>query len=89
MSATVANQALRRGLASGLPKLGLPESEALEVADRVRESLAYLRELKPAIRALVADCYANSTTAAFGMQIGLVAGAAISAWFIKEKALSK
>lgn len=89
MSATVANSALRRNLASDLPRLGLPESEALEIADRVRESLAYLRELKPAVRSLVADCYARSTTAAFGLQIGLVAGAAASAWLISEKALSR
>ena len=89
MSATVANSALRNNLASALPRLGLPESEALEIADRVRESLAYLRELKPAVRSLVADCYARSTTAAFGMQIGLVAGAAVSAWLIREKALSR
>ena len=89
MSATVANQALRKGLASELPRLGLPESEALQIADRVRQSLAYLRELEPAVRSLVADCYARSTTAAFGLQIGLVAGAAVSAWLIKEKALSR
>lgn len=89
MSATVANSALRKNLASELPRLGLPESEALEIAERVRESLAYLRELKPTVRGLVADCYARSTTAAFGMQIGLVAGAAISAWLIREKALSR
>ena len=89
MSATVANQALRKNLAQDLPKLGIPEKEAIEIADRVRESLRYLRELDPKVRALVADCYARSTTAAFTLEIGLVAGAAISAWFIKEKALGK
>lgn len=89
MSATVANQALRKGLASELPSLGLPEDKALEIADRVRQSLAYLRQLDPDIRAVVADCYAKSTTAAFGLQIGLVAGAAVSAWFIAEKALGR
>lgn len=88
MSATVANQALRNNLANEIPKLGLPEKQANEIADRVRLSLAYLRRLEPRVRALVADCYARSTTAAFVLEIGLVAGAAISAWFIREKALS-
>lgn len=89
ISATVANQALRKNLANELPTLGLPEKEALEIAQRVRESLAYLRQLEPSVRAVVADCYAKSTSAAFGLQIGLVAGAALSAWLIKEKALSR
>jgi multidrug resistance protein len=89
MSATVANSALRKNLTEKLPTLGLPEAEALEIAERVRQSLAYLKDLKPAVRAVVADCYAGSTSHAFGLQIGLVAGAALSAWLIKEKALSR
>lgn len=89
VSATAANQALRSSLTSELPTLGLPEEEALEIANKVRESLAYLRQLEPGVRKVVADCYAHSTTAAFVLQIGLVAGAAVSALFIKEKALSK
>lgn len=89
MSATVANSALRENLTARLPALGLPEAEALEIAERVRQSLAYLRELEPAVRAVVAECYAAGTRSAFGLQIGLVAGAAVSAWLIKEKALSK
>lgn len=89
ISATAANQALRSSLASELPRLGLPESEALEIAGKVRESLEYLRQLEPSVREIVVDCYARSTRAAFTLQICLVAGAAISALFIKEKALGK
>lgn len=89
ISATVANQYLRKSLASELPTLGLPEDEALDIADKVRQSLAYLKELDPKIRAVVEHCFARSTNAAFGLQIALVAGAAISAWFIREKKLSK
>jgi MFS family permease len=89
LSATVANNALRNNLASEIPKLGLPEGEALEIAEKVRQSLAYLRDLEPSVRAVVEDCYARSTSAAFALQIALVAGAAISAWFIREKSLSR
>jgi MFS family permease len=89
VSATVANQALRKNLAAELPSLGLPESKALEIAERVRQSLAYLRKLEPEVRAIVVDCYTKSTSAAFALQVALVAGAFISAWFIREKALSK
>lgn len=89
MSATVANQALRRSLATKLPALGLPEDEAYEIANQVRQSLSYLKRLHPKVRAVVADCYAQSTTATFGLQIGLSFGAAISAWFIWEKVLTR
>lgn len=89
LSATVANNALRNNLASELPKLGLPEWEALEIADKVRQSLAYLRDLEPDVRAVVEACYARSTSAAFVLQIALTSGAAISAWLIREKSLSR
>lgn len=89
MSATVANQSLRKDLAFELPRLGLPEGQALEIADKVRQSLEYLRGLDPRIRSVVEDCFARSTTAAFGFQIALVFGAFLSAWFIREKALGK
>lgn len=84
ISATVANQELRKHLESALSG-----SEAKEIAMHVRESLGFLKTLSPEVRALVADCYARSTRATFGLQIGLVCGAAIAAWFIREKALSR
>lgn len=89
MSATVANSQLRRNLATSLPKLGLDKQEALNIAENVRQSLDYLQQLEPRIKAVVIESYAGSTSAAFALQIGLVAGAAVSAWFIKEKTLGK
>ncbi|KAK4547157.1 hypothetical protein LTR36_001378 [Oleoguttula mirabilis] len=88
MSATLANQALKSSLASELPSLGLSKEEALQIAEMVRQSLENLRGLAPDVRAIVVDAYAKSTTAAQGCGLGLVAGAAISAWFISEKALA-
>lgn len=89
ISATVANQVLRKSLASELPALGLPQKMAIEIANNVRQSLDYLRKLEPDVRAVVVDCYARSTSAAFALQVALIAGAAVSAWFIREKALSR
>ncbi|GAB7338282.1 hypothetical protein MBLNU457_4601t1 [Dothideomycetes sp. NU457] len=85
ISATVANQALKEHLKDELSS----GKAALEIADRVRRNLDYIKTLTPEMRAVVADCYARSTRAAFGVEIGLVAGAAIAAWFIREKSLGK
>ncbi|KAF2103016.1 multidrug resistance protein fnx1 [Rhizodiscina lignyota] len=85
LSATVANQALRHYLDL---ELGTGK-DAAEIAERVRQSLAYLRQLSPEVRAIVADCYANSTRWAFALQIVIVSGAALSAWFIREKSLNR
>ncbi|KAF7197016.1 Vacuolar membrane amino acid uptake transporter fnx2 [Pseudocercospora fuligena] len=89
MSATVANYVLREDLSSRLPALGLPEDQAVEIAERVRESLAYLKHLDPKIREVVVQCFAKSTNAAFGLQVILVFGAAVATWGIREEALSK
>lgn len=84
LSATVGNQVLRTQLANALRS----GKDATEIAERVRESLSYIRDLEPAVRAIVRQCYARSVQAAFGLQIGLVFGAFLSAWFIREKKLS-
>ncbi|KAI9688999.1 MAG: hypothetical protein M1822_000736 [Bathelium mastoideum] len=85
LSATVGNQVLRTQLASAL-KSG---KDAAEIAERVRESLTYIQELEPAVRAIVRHCYARSVQSALVLQIGLVGCAFVSAWFIREKALSR
>lgn len=85
MSATVSNQILRDSLKASLNS----GKAATEIAERVRESLAYIATLEPGVREVVRDCYAKSTRGAFAFEIGLVTGAAVCAWFIKEKALGK
>ena len=84
LSATVGNQVLRTQLAKSLRN----GKDAVELEERVRESLSYIQELEPGIRAIVRQCYARSVQAAFSLQIGLVFGAFLSAWFIREKKLS-
>jgi hypothetical protein len=85
MSATVANQSLRDRLEEYL-KDG---ESAGEIAERIRQSLDFIKQLQPEVRLAVRECYAKSTVAAFEIEILLVLGAAISAWLIKEKALGK
>ena len=84
LSAAVANQVLRTQLADALSS----GKDAAKIAERVRESLSYIQELDPAIRAIVRQCYAKSVQAAFGLQLGFVVGAFVSAWYIREKRLS-
>ncbi|KAF2089167.1 MFS general substrate transporter [Saccharata proteae CBS 121410] len=84
IAATLVNQSLRAQL---LEKLGNGDA-ALVIAERVRESIDYIRTLEPAVRVLVRECYAKSTQAAFALMIVLSAGSAISAWFVREKRLS-
>lgn len=85
LSATVANQALRHYL--GVELGG--GKDAAKIAERVRQSLAYLRNLSPEMKAIVADCYARSTRWAFALQILILCGAASSAWFVREKSLNR
>lgn len=89
MSATVANGALREQLASSLPRLGLDKAEAIEIADRVRQSLEYLRQLEPDVRSVVVKCYAKATSNAFAFQTILVVGSFVAAWFVREKGLNR
>ena len=85
LSATVANQVLRARL---IEELGSGK-DAARIERNVRRSLAYIKTLEPEVRDIVKHCYALCARWAFALQVALVAGAAISAWFIREKPLSK
>ncbi|KAF2868000.1 major facilitator superfamily domain-containing protein [Massariosphaeria phaeospora] len=85
MCATAFNQVLRKSLHEALHG----DKNAEEIADRVRESLSYLRSLEPGLQKIVIECYGKSTRAALGVSIGMVAGSAFFAWFIREKKLDR
>ena len=74
LSATVIQQSLRQQLKD---KLGSGK-DAENIVRRVRESLKYLDQLDPSTREIVRRCYANATTAGFGVMIGIAAFAALS-----------
>lgn len=81
--ATAFNQTLRAGLRAALSG----NADADEIAQRVRASLAYYRELEPALQLVVRECYGQATRAALGVSVVLVAGSAACAWGIREKRL--
>lgn len=84
LSATAANTVLRARLHQELGS----GSQAEEIQGLVRRSLAYIKNLDPDVKDIVRKCYGESTQAAFAVEMILVAGAAASAWFIREKSLS-
>jgi predicted MFS family arabinose efflux permease len=81
--ATAFNTTLRKTLESALEG----GKNATEIAERVRASLAYYKNLDPALKEVVKECYGKATRAALGVGIVLVAGSAFFAWFIEEKSL--
>ena len=72
---------LERELGSG--------DDAHRIENLVRKSLDYIQQLEPNLRETVRSCYALSIEAAFALQIALAFGAAIAAFGIREKPLSK
>ncbi|KAK7544346.1 membrane transporter [Phyllosticta citribraziliensis] len=85
IAATLVNDSLRSHLTAAL---GTGE-DATRIAERVRQSISFIDTLGPHLQAVVRDCYAKGTQAAFGLGVALVAGAAVAAWFIREKRLSR
>ncbi|KAF4540797.1 MFS multidrug transporter [Lasiodiplodia theobromae] len=83
LAATLVNQELRARLAAALGS----GAEAAAIAERVRQSIESIWELPPAVAEVVRRCYAESTRSAFGLMIALVAGAAVGAWFVRERRL--
>jgi len=84
LCATAANSALRATLTKELNG-----KDAERIARKVRESLEFIKTLDPEIRDIVRGCYGKSTEAAFAVGVVLVCGSAISAWFLREKRLSR
>ena len=83
MCATAFNQTLRRSLQVALKG----DADAEEIAEKVRASLAYFKELEPGLREVVRECYERSSRAALSVGLALVVGSAVSSWFIREKRL--
>lgn len=83
MCATAFNQTLRRALEAALSG----DKDAAKIAERVRSGISYFRSLDPDLKEVVKECYGQATRAALCVSVCLVAGSAISAWFIQEKSL--
>lgn len=85
LCATAFNNTLRKTLENALSG----DENAKDIAERVRSSLAYFRGLKPEVKEIVRECYGKSARAALAVSLGMVAGSAVFAWFIREKRLAK
>ncbi|KAG4435853.1 hypothetical protein IFR05_008679 [Cadophora sp. M221] len=85
LAATVVQQSLRTRLRDSLES----GREADEIVEKVRQSLDFIKGLDPSVRRIVRACYQGATNAAFGMGIGIICLALVSACFIREKKLSK
>ncbi|KAH6719868.1 major facilitator superfamily domain-containing protein [Leptodontidium sp. MPI-SDFR-AT-0119] len=85
LAATVVQQSLRTRLRAGLES----GREADEIVEKVRQSLDFIKGLDPGVRRIVRACYQGATNATFGMGIGIICLALVSACFIREKKLSK
>jgi hypothetical protein len=85
MCATAFNTTLRKSLKVALSG----DADAEKIASRVRESLSYLKQLDPATREVVRECYGKSTRAALAVGTGLVVGSMFFSWFIREKKLGQ
>lgn len=85
MCATALNQVLRSSLHSALKG----DKDAEKIAERVRESLSYLRQLDPALKEIVVDCYSKGARAAISVSIVFTFGSALFAWFVREKKLGR
>ncbi|KAI9068970.1 MFS general substrate transporter [Trametes sanguinea] len=59
-----------------------------EIVKRVRESLEYLEQLKPAVREQVVRAYQDGLQAAFWFTVSLTALTVVISFFVKEKPLA-
>lgn len=85
LETTVVNQVLRTQLES---RLGSGK-EAEKIVNGVRRNLEYIKTLNPEVAAVVRECYGTATRDGFALMVLIVLGSAISAFFIREKRLSK
>ncbi|KAL8717365.1 MAG: hypothetical protein Q9225_005384 [Loekoesia sp. 1 TL-2023] len=85
LSATVVQQSLRNQLQDQLNS----GKDAEKLAQRVRQSLDYIKTLPPDARRIVQECYSDATRDGFSLMLGIVFFSMLSAWFIREKRLGK
>ncbi|KLU87502.1 multidrug resistance protein fnx1, variant [Magnaporthiopsis poae ATCC 64411] len=78
-------QVLRMELAA---RLGDADG-ASEIEERVRESLDFIKELKPELARVVRECYRIAVSAVFGGNAVPLGLAFIAAFYIREKRVSK
>ncbi|KAI0773171.1 MFS general substrate transporter [Trametes elegans] len=82
---TLTQDVLRQSLRARLAGSG---TDVDEIVRRVRESLGYLEQLAPAVRAKVVHAYQDGLQAAFWLTVTLSAATVVASVFVKEKPLA-
>jgi len=85
LTSTAANQTMRSLLVKKLQN----GADADKIVEGVRRTLSYIKTLPQETRDIVRSCYLLSNRAAFILDTCIVLGAAVSAWLIREKPLSR
>ncbi|CAO1596397.1 hypothetical protein XANCAGTX0491_000246 [Xanthoria calcicola] len=85
LAATVVQQSLRNQLQDHLSS----GKDAEEIAQKVRQSLEFIKTLRPEVKEVVRQCYSHATRDGFGLMLSIVFFSMLSAFFVREKRLSK
>jgi hypothetical protein len=84
LASVVVQQILRTQLHSRLDA-----SDADNIAEKVRQSIDYIRTLEPHVRDIVISCYVNAITGAFTLAFVYAVLAFVFSLGVREKSLSK
>lgn len=85
LASVVVQQTLRTQLRSRLDA----NDDADTIAERVRQSIKYIKTLEPHVKDIVISCYVQATTGAFTLALLYVVLAFVFALWIREKNLGK
>lgn len=70
-------------------RASLEPREADQIIGGIAHSLDYIKDLPPALRAVVRDCYSAGIQAGFAMCVALLAISTLSVFWWREKKLSR
>lgn len=70
-------------------RASLEPQEADEIIGGIAQSLEYIKDLPPSLRAVVRECYSAGIQAGFAMCLALLAVSTLSVIWWREKKLSR
>ena len=70
-------------------RASLDPQEADRIVEGIAQSLGFIKDLPPSLRAAVRDCYSTGIQAGFAMCVALLACSTLSVFWWREKKLSR